>query len=161
MNLHRALEVTRLERDGDAAAADRMLRDLASDGDAMALIELGARHFAAVNRWPSAQNVEPNPELGAQLITRGRTALEALASSGDAEAMRMLGYVYLGKLAPHPQDEVKAEQYLLNAFAAGCHFAANDLHMFYVDRDEAKARYYYEEASRLGCKAVYFAPFEP
>ena len=154
------LDATALEREGRLVEAHQLLTELASQGDAMALIELGGRHITTTGRWPPVLPIEPNADVAASLIEKGRVALESLAAHGDGEAMRMLAYLFLGKLCAYTLDEAKAEQCLLDAFAAGCHFAANDLHMFYVDKNEAKARFYYDEASRLGCKAVYYEPFE-
>lgn len=72
----------------------------------------------------------------------------------------MLAYAYLGHLCPHYKDVGEAEKWLLQAYEAGCYFAANDLHTFYLGSDQEKSKYWYMEAEKRKCRVVYYEEFE-
>jgi len=74
--------------------------------------------------------------------------------------MRMLAYLHLGLLGIYEKSIEKAETLLLNAFEAGCYFAANDLHTFYLGSDKEKSKHYYKEAERHRCRVVFNQDFE-
>lgn len=74
--------------------------------------------------------------------------------------MRMLGYLHLNLLGIHEESLIQGEHYLLRSYDAGCFFAANDLFMFYLGKNNEKSRFYYQEATRHECRVVFHAAFE-
>jgi TPR repeat protein len=160
MDSERYLKVSELERAGKLEEGLSLLRALASENDPLALVELGSRHITTEGYSPSILPIVSEPEKGKKLIERGKRVLEEWASKGDGEAMRMLGYFYLGHLCPCEKDIQKAETLLLNAFQAGCYFAANDLHTFYLGSNINKSKHYYKEAERHKCRVVFHEDFE-
>lgn len=160
MDSERYLKVSELERAGKLEEALSFLKDLAIDNDPLALIELGNRYITTEGYSPAVLPISNDPEQGKKLIEKGRRALEGLASEGDGEAMRMLGYFYLGRLCACERNVGAAEIQLLNAFQAGSYFAANDLHTFYLASNIEKSKYYYKEAERHKCRVVYHEGFE-
>lgn len=160
MDSERYLKVSELERAGKLEEGLSLLKNLANENDPLALIELGSRHISTDGYSPPVLSIVSNPEKGKDLIERGRRVLEERASKGDGEAMRMLGYYYLGHLCPCERELNEAETQLLNAFQAGCYFAANDLHTFYLGSDTEKSKLYYKEAERHKCRVVFHEDFE-
>lgn len=160
MDSERYLKVSELERAGKLEEGLSLLKVLANENDPLALIELGSRHISTDGYSPPVLPVANDPEKGKELIERGKRVLEEWASKGDGEAMRMLGYYYLGHLCLCERNIEEAETQLLQAFQAGCHFAANDLHTFYLGSDTEKSRHYYKEAERHKCRVVFNEDFE-
>ena len=91
-------EVFELERDGKREEAFELLEKLTKERDAMALIELGCRYHSIDGQEPEPMAVEPDEAKSKRFLKEGKAILEDLAQNGDGEAMRMLGYVYLGLL---------------------------------------------------------------
>lgn len=160
MDSERYLKVAELEQAGRLEDGFALLNSLAAENDPLALIELGSRHFSTDGYTPSVLPITSNPEKAQELITLGKLKLEELASTGDGEAMRMLGYFYLGHLCYCEKNIQLAEKWLLRAFQAGCYFAANDLHTFYLGSDIEKSKLYYQEAERHKCRVVFNEQFE-
>jgi len=132
--------------------AFELLSKLAGNDDPLATIELGTRYLEA--DWEGVKILDSDIEKARKLMDQGQTLLQSLANDGDAEAMRMLGYTYLGLLGVFDKSLSLGEEWLVRSFEAGCHFAANDLCTFYQGSDIEKAKYYYSEAERKGCRVV-------
>lgn len=148
-------EVFERERNGRRQEAFELLEQLAKDQDPMALIELGCRYYSVDGQKPEPLSIEPDDAKSKFYLKEGKARLEELAQEGDSEAMRMLGYVYLGLLGIYEKSVQKGEAYLLASFERGCCFAANDLATFYQGSDIEKARYYYQEAEKHNCRVVH------
>lgn len=148
------LKVFSLEREGNLVAAGKLLLDLAEAKDPHGLIELGVRYLLIPEEVPGYYCPGKNEELSQALIEQGRLEFERLAAVGDSEAMRMLGYFYLGLLGPVEKNIFLGERWLIKAFESGCYFAANDLATFYQGSDVEKAKYYYQEAEFHGCRVI-------
>ncbi len=155
MDTLRITEVYELERDGKRHEAFELLEQLVRDRDPMALIELGCRYYSVDGQEPEPLAIEPDEKKSKKYLAEGKLELEELALSGDAEAMRMLGYVYLGLLGIYERSISKGEEYLLASFESGCKFAANDLATFYQGSDIERAKFYYQEAERNNCRVVH------
>jgi hypothetical protein len=70
--------------------------------------------------------------------------------------MRMLASTYFGHWHPiHEKSVDEGERWLLRAYEAKCYFAANDLATFYQGSDVEKAKFYYQEAERHGCRVIH------
>lgn len=160
MDSERYLKVSELERAKKLEEGLSLLKALANENDPLALIELGSRHISTDGYSPPVSPVASDSEKGKDLIERGKRVLEEWASKGDGEAMRMLGYYYLGHLCLCERNIKEAETQLLKAFQAGCYFAANDLHTFYLGSDVEKSKYYYKEAEQHKCRVVFHEEFE-
>jgi TPR repeat protein len=149
-----------LERDGKLEEAGRQLHALADAGDPHALIELGARYYVDTD-FDSSMFLPGKDLVRYQALTeKGRLAFLALAEAGDAEAMRMLGYYYLGLLGPVEKAPPAGEAWLLKAYEAGCHLAANDLSTYYLHTDRAEAKRWYQIAEAHGCRVIYSSDLE-
>ena len=160
MDSERFQKVWELERAGKLEEGLRLLKALANENDPLALIELGSRHITTDGYAPPVLSVGSDPDKGKELIEKGRRVFEEMAAKGDGEAMRMLGYYYLGHLCPCEKNIQKAEAQLLNALQAGCYFAANDLHTFYLGTNIEKSKHYYKEAESHKCRVVFYEDFE-
>ena len=160
MDTERYLKVFDLERDGKLEDGYRLLVSLTNESHPLALVELGTRHISTEGRSPPVLSIAQDPQKGRELIEKGKLVLEDLASKGDGEGMRMLAYLHLGLLGIYEKSIEKAETLLLNAFEAGCYFAANDLHTFYLGSDKEKSKHYYKEAERHRCRVVFNQDFE-
>lgn len=154
MDTLRITEVYELEKDGKLREAFEHLEQLVLDRDPMALIELGCRYYSVEGQKPELLTIKPDDEKSKKYLAEGKLKLEELARNGDAEAMRMLGYIYLGLLGIYERSISKGEEYLLASFESGCKFAANDLATFYQGSNKEKARFYYQEAERNSCRVV-------
>lgn len=160
MNNEKYLLISGLEKDGKAKEAFELLLSLAGEGHPLAMFDLSSRYYSIEGCWPEPYPVEPDLEKSRVLAASGKLALERLAGAGNGEAMRMLGYYYLGHLAPCDRDMDEAELWLLRAFEAGCFVAANDLHTFYLGSDQEKSKHWYDQAEKHKCRLVYNANFE-
>ena len=154
MDTLKITEVYELDREGMCDEAFELLEQLAKDQDPMALIELGCRYYSVDGHVPEPLRIEQDEEKSKRYLSEGKLKLEELAQEGDAEAMRMLGYLHLGLLGIYERSVSEGEKYLLASFEAGCKFAANDLATFYQGTDVKKAKYYYQEAERSNCRVV-------
>jgi TPR repeat protein len=154
------LKVFELEREGKPEEGLRLLRSLAENDDPLALIELGTSHISTEGQSPPVSPIPSDTGVGKELIERGKRVLEEKAGKGDGEAMRMLGYLYLGLIGIHEKNIKEAETQLLNSYNAGCYFAANDLYAFYLGSNLEKSKHYYKEAERHHCRVVYHEDFE-
>lgn len=161
VDMTRFNEVGDLDRAGDHDAAMALLTQLGAEKDPMALIELGCRYFSQDGCWPKVKTFPTNEQAGLKLMEEGRRELERLAQDGDGEAMRMLAYTHLGLLGVFEKDISRGEKLLLEAFEAGCYFAANDLHVLYLGSDDEKSKFHYNAAESHGCRVVFNSKFEP
>lgn len=152
-NHNEYLRVFELERESRIDEAGNLLNDLAVKNDANALIELGWRYSLEKSDpdiyWPGYDFSKST-----LLIDQGRDKLLHLANAGDPESMRMLGYFYLGYLAPVKKDIPEAERWLLKSYESGCYIAANDLSVLYVGAYPDLARYWYEQALLHDCCVI-------
>ncbi|MBI2308168.1 MAG: hypothetical protein HYU78_12780 [Rhodocyclales bacterium] len=160
MNTEDYAQVFELEQQQLLAEAGELLCRLVAKNDPLALIEFGNRHRLEPSEAP--EMYMPGKDLAKveEYINKGIQSLEALAAVGDGEAMRQLGYIALGFYGPEYRAIELAENWLLKAFAAGCHFASNDLFALYQDSDESKAKHWYAEAEKHGCRVVFNARYE-
>lgn len=155
MNTEEFDKVNALDRDGLHQEAFDLLTSLGEKNDPIALFELSARYFSSDGQWPEILKIDRDLEKSKILAERGRIELEKLANDNDGEAMRMLGYLFIGHLCPYPKNTDKAENLLLQSVSAGCHFAANDLATYYQGSDIEKAKYWYKYAEDKGCRVVH------
>lgn len=146
------LSVFDLERIGNLEEAYELLVKLSNEKCPLATIELGTRYLET--NGEGVKKLTPDVEKAKALMNQGQQLLQTMAEEGDCEAMRMLGYTYLGLLGVFDKSLPLAEKWLVKSFQAGCFFAANDLCTFYQGSDIDKARFYYAEADRLGCRVV-------
>lgn len=150
-------ELVALENSGKFAEAKRRLLDLASQGHPLGLLELSQRYLLdpvdEPYRFTPGLDVEKSRELADEAVQ----TLEEQADCGDAEAMRQLAYVYLGRYGPWYRSAETAECWLLKSFHAGCRAAANDLHHLYLGRDENKSRYWYQKIEERRARGRPFA----
>jgi len=160
VDMTRFNEVSNLDRMGDHDAAMALLIQLSAERDPMALIELGCRHFPQHGHWPKVTAFTTNEQAGLELMKEGRREIERLVLAGDGDAIRMMAYTHLGLLGVFEKDVQRGEELLIQAFGAGCYFAANDLHTFYLGSDDEKSKFYYEAAEFHGCRVVFNSKFE-
>ena len=154
------LKVFDLEKEGKSREGFELLEELAEGNHPLALIELGTRYLSGVKYDLTEFGLEKDDAKARNLIEKGKNVLKKLADNGDGEAMRMLGYLYLGLLTDYEKSEEKGESYLLKSYESGCYVAANDLHSLYLHKDKEKSKHYYDEATRHGCRVVYYEEFE-
>lgn len=144
-----------LEREGKKEEALKLLQRLADEDHPMALLELSMRYFSTDGYTNPVFPLEPDNVKSEELSKRGKEKLEELAESGDGEAMRILAYIYLGLIGVDFKKSANlGEEWLLKAYKANCYFAANDLACFYQGSDLEKAKFYYQEAERHGCRVI-------
>ena len=147
--------VFELEREGKKVEALQLLQHLADEDHPMALLELSMRYFSTDGYTSPVLPLEPDNVKSDELSKRGKEKLEELAEAGDGEAMRILAYTYLGLIGIDFEKSVElGEKWLLKAYEANCYFAANDLASFYQGSDLEKAKHYYQEAERHGCRVI-------
>ena len=154
MDFEKYLKVSHLENEGKLHEGCALLEELAENRDPMALIELGTRYITTEGYKPEVLEFEKDEEKGRKLINEGKLILEELSEENDGEAMRMLAYLYLNLLGIHEKSIKKGEHYFLKSYEAGCYFAANDLATFYQGSEIEKAKFYYKEAERHGCRVI-------
>ena len=143
-----------LERKGELEQAYQLLMKLTEDKDPLATIELGTRYLEADWKSIGVKELVSDPIKAELLLNEGRNLLVGMSQEGDAEAMRMLGYTYLGLLGVFERSITLGEKWLVKSFEAGCFFAANDLSVLYKGTNIEKARFYYEEAERHECRVI-------
>ncbi len=149
------LSVFELEKKGASEEAYKLLVKLANENDPLATIELGLRYLEADWDGLGIKKLNPDPEKAKTLQNKGRKLLQDMAEKGDAEAMRMFGYTYLQLLGNFEKSIKLGEKWLVKSFESGCYFASNDLATFYQGSDIDKAKFYYQEAERHGCRVIY------
>ena len=148
--------VSNLEWNGKVEEGFRLLERLAKEEHPMALLDLSARYWSIEGYAHPVFPLEPDHAKSEELAKRAKKKLEEMAKKKDGEAMRMLAYTYLGHWGPYLEKSIEqAEQWLLEAYDAGCHFAANDLSHFYANSDVEKAKYWYQEAEKHNCRVIY------
>ena len=138
MNTESYLEVSNLDKLGKHREAFELLVRLADERHPLALLELSSRYLTTEGYSPPVFPLEPDHEKSDSLAKEGEIELRRLADSQDGEAMRMLGYLHLGQLCPYTKNITEAERWFHRAYKAGCYFAANDLHTFYLGSDIEK-----------------------
>lgn len=161
MDTESYLEVSNLDRAGKREEAFKLLLKLADERHPLALVELSSRYFSTEGYSPPVYPLEPDREKSETLAKEGERELRRLAEAQDGEAMRMLGYLHLSLLCPFPKNVDEAKRWLHRAYEAGCYFAANDLHTYYLGSDMEKARYWYREAEKHNCRVVFNEQCEP
>lgn len=148
--------ISDIERDGKIEEGFLLLERLAKENHPMALLDLSQRYFSIEGFAYPVHPLEPDHEKSEQLALRGKERLEELALLNDGEAMRILAYTYFGYYGPSLEKSiVKAEEWLLKAYEAGCYFAANDLSSFYINQDLEKSKHWYQEAEKHNCRVIY------
>ena len=154
------VNVLELEQQHRVPEAGALLRRLVASNDPLALIEFGTRCRLEPNEAPQMYMPGKNAAAADECITKGIRILQSMADSDDGEAMRHLAYVLLGHYGLEYRDIDLAEHWLLKAFSAGHFFAANDLISFYQESDTTKAKHWYAEAERHGCRVVFNSCYE-
>jgi len=154
MNTEEFDRVNRLDHEGKHQEAFDLVCKLSEDNDPMALFDLSIRFWSSDGGWPGVLKIEPDLIKSKEMADSGKRELELLASNNDGEAMRMLGYLYLGHLCPYHKDINKAEAWLLKSITAECHFASNDLATLYQNSDIVKAKKWYKYAEDHGCRVI-------
>jgi hypothetical protein len=156
MNNTKYFEALELERSGKIEEGFLLLEQLSSEGDPLALLDLSARYFSVEGFAFTVKQIPPNLEKSEELAIKAKNRLIELANIGDGEAMRMLANTYLGHWHPVLEKSIeKAEEWLLLAYKEKCYFAANDLATFYQSINIEKAKFYYKEAERHGCRVIH------
>lgn len=156
MNTEAYYKVMEIERAGEIEKALSMLKELAREGDALALLDLSARYYSVDGYAYPVESIDPDHTKSEELLLRAKERFEELSSEGSGEAMRMLASIYFGHWGPFLEKSVeKAEQYLLRAIEAKCFFAANDLATFYQGSNIEKAKYYYQMAEEHNCRVIH------
>ncbi len=154
MNNDEYWNINELESNGKSQEAFELLVTLADKGDPMALMELSARYYSTEGYTNPVHPLEPNHDKSEILAKKAKIRFEKLAAGNDGEAMRMLGYYYLGHWGYSEKDVLLAESWLLKAYNSGCFFAANDLATFYQGSDIEKAKFYYQKAELHNCRVI-------
>ena len=148
-------QIFELERNGKAEEAYQLLERLADQGHPLALMDLSMRYYSTDGFVYPIFPLEPDKKKSKELEQIAKKKCEELASVHDGEALRMLGYYYLGLwVLAEEKDLDLGEKYLLEAYEANCYFAANDLATFYQGSDIEKAKFYYKEAERHKCRVA-------
>lgn len=149
-------KVLDLERSGKIEKGFSLLVKLAEAGDPNALLDLSTRYYSTVGFTYPIKQIAPNENKSKEFAVKAKHRLTELANAGDGEAMRILASTYFGHWHPaHEKSVEKGEMWLFRAFEANCYFAANDLAVFYQERDIEKAKFYYQEAKRHSCSVIY------
>lgn len=144
-----------MERSGEIEEGFLQLEKLAEDGHPLALLDLSARYFSTEGFAYPVKRIDTDEKKSEELAVKAKDRLVELANAGDGEAMRMLASTYLGHWHPvHKKSVMQAEKWLIQAYNAGCYFAANDLATFYQGSDIERAKFYYKEAERHGCRVI-------
>jgi hypothetical protein len=154
MDCTQYLKVSDLDGEGKCEDAYRLLLKLAAGRDPLALLELSSRNFSTNGYTPPVFALPPDIEKSKSLAREGEQVLLDLAAKQDGEAMRILGNLYLGHFSPHHKSYETAKDWLHKSFDAGCHFAANDLSVFYSGIDMEKAKYWRQQAVQHGCCVI-------
>jgi len=155
MNTEEYYKVLDIERSGETAIALDMLKQLAQEGDALALLDLSARYYSVEGCVYPVEPLKPDHAQSEKYFFMAKKRFEELSASGSGEAMRMLASMYFGHWGPYINKSIeKAEELLLKAIEAKCFFAANDLATFYQDSDKEKAKYYYQMAEEHNCRVI-------
>ena len=155
MDTSEYFKATEMERSGDTEEGFLFLERLSKKADPLALLDLSMRYLSTEGYANPVKEIEPDEKKSEELAKEANSRLNELANNGDGEAMRMLANIYLGHWHPSLKKSIKeAEKMLLDAFEANCHFAANDLATFYQGSDIEKAKFYYQEAERHGCRVI-------
>lgn len=150
------LTILEIERAGETSKALSMLKQLAKEGDALALLDLSARYYSIEGYAYPVEAIETDHKKSEELAVKAKGKLEKLSNEGSGEAMRMLASTYLGHWNPILEKSFeKAESYLLKAIEAKCFFAANDLATYYQGSNIEKAKYYYQMAEKHNCRVIY------
>lgn len=159
MDCTRFLKVSELDSEGKCEDAYRLLLQLATERDPLALLELSCRNFSTNGFSPPVFPLPPDIEKSKSFAREGEQVLLDLAAEKDGEAMRTLGNIFLGLTLPHHPDfaeyldRQKAKEWLLKAFEAGCYFAANDL-AFYFGENIEEAKFWRGQAVQHGCCVI-------
>ncbi len=160
MDLSTYQKVFSLEDQGNIKEAGKILHGLSDGGDPMAMLELGWRYLLDEQSDSTCYTPGKSIECSRALIENGRVVFERLAGEGEAEAMRMLGYFYLGLLCPTEVNKALAVKWLLEAYKGGCHFAANDLSTYYLHIDPLESERWYRIAESHNCRVIHNEEFE-
>ncbi|MGC1510091.1 SEL1-like repeat protein [Ketobacter sp.] len=156
MSAEKFQKVYELEDLGEFKKAFVVLSELADAGYGLALFEMASRLLSPESYVKDIYPKTPDEELSKEYASRAFRALTDEALAGNGESMRMLAYAYLGLSVPFYENDIsKGEQWLLNAFDAGCNFAANDLSTFYLGSDLEKAKFWYKQADKHSCRVIY------
>lgn len=156
MNTDEYYKIMEIERTGETSKALSMLKKLAHEGDALALLDLSARYYSIDGYAYPVEHIESDHIKSEELFFKAKEKFEELSNEGSGEAMRMLANIYLGHWGPYLEKSFeKAEKYLLKAIEAKCFFAANDLATYYQGSNLEKAKYYYQMAEKHNCRVIY------
>jgi len=155
MDTNEYFKATEMESSGNTEEGFLLLEELAKKGDPLSLLDLSMRYLSTEGYVNPVKEIEPDEKKSEELAKEADTRLNELASDGDGEAMRMLANTYMGHWHPALKTTIEeAEKMLLSAFEENCYFAANDLATFYQGSDLEKAKFYYKEAERHGCRVI-------
>ena len=155
-------KVSEMERSGKTEEGFLLLEKLAEEDDPLALLDLSARYYSTEGFAYPLKRIRPDERKSEELAIKAKNRLTELANMGDGEAMRMLASIYLGHWHPvHRRSVEEAEKWLVRAYDAGCRVAANDLATFYQGSDIEKAKFYFQEAERHGCRVIQNDDLEP
>lgn len=150
------LRISEMERSGQTEEGFRLLERLAREGNPLALLDLAARFYSTEGYAYPVKQIESDERRSEELAIKAKNRLLDLANAGDGEAMRMLASTYFAHWHPiHERSLDEGEKWLLRAYEANCYFAANDLATFYFGSDVEKAKFYYQEAERHGCRVIH------
>jgi TPR repeat protein len=149
-------KVSEMERSGQTEEGFLLLERLAMEGDPLALLDLAGRYFSTEGFAHPVKTIESDERKSEELAIKAKDRLLELANAGDGEAMRMLATTYFGHWHPvHEKSFDEGEKWLLRAYEVACYSAANDLALFYLGKDIEKAKFYYQEAERHGCRVIH------
>lgn len=156
MNDAEYFDVFDLESSGKTEEGFLLLERLAEEGNYLALLDLSARYFSTEGYAFPVKAILSDEKKSEELALKAEKRLLELATAGDGEAMRMLANTYLGHWHPVLKKSVElAETWLLRAYEVEHYEAANDLAVFYLERDIDRAKFYYREAELHSCKVIY------
>ena len=145
-----------MEQAGETKEGFSLLVQLADEGHPLALLDMATRYWSTEGFAYPVEAVPHDAKKSEEYALRAKARLEELSGAGDGDAMRMLATTFLGHWHPiHEKSIEKAEQLLLEAYDAKCYFAANDLAALYLFSDLEKAKFWYQQAERHGCRVMH------
>ena len=149
-----------LERSGQVAEAEALIRKLAAQDNPFALFELALRHRPDCEYSNAEWAPEKSMEAAEFYANQALAALKREVELNNAEAMRYLGVVYCGHYWPEFKNMELVEPLWIKAFENGCYVAANELFTLHQTTDPEKAAHWYSELKKHNCQVVYHAVYE-